>query len=316
MEKLFRSASGKRKGCRVGRPRFKSRKNHRQSFRLTKNGFSLKPNGRLYLAKVGEIRVRWSRDLPSRPSSVTIIREPDGHYYASFVVDIAAMPLPAVESEAGMDVGIARLATLATTEDQCTVVANPKHLERKLQKLRRLEREKSRRQKGSANREKTRHKIAVAHNQAARARRDYHHKEALALVRENQVIHVEDLSIVPMVKNRRLARAISDAGWGQFVRIISEKADRYGRTLHTVSRWLASSKTCSACGHRLAELPLQIRQWTCPICEAVHDRDYNAARVILAAGRVERQNACGVPVRPPTTQEARDDEAGSIPRTA
>ena len=111
-------------------------------------------------------------------------------------------------------------------------VANPKHLGRKQRKLARLEREKSRRQKGSANRDKSRRKVAVAHGEVARARRDYHHKQALALVRENQVIHVEDLNIVGMVKNRRLARAISDAGWGQFVRIIGEKADRYGRTVH------------------------------------------------------------------------------------
>jgi len=96
------------------------------------------------------------------------------------------------------------------------------------------------------------------------------------LVRENQVIHVEDLNIVGMVKNRRLARVISDAGWGQFVRIIAEKAGRYGRTVNEVSRWLASSKTCSTCGYRLAELPLHVRTWTCR-CGQVHDRDYNAA---------------------------------------
>ena len=164
----------------------------------------------------------------------------------------------------------------------------------KLRKLRRLEREKSRRQKGSANRAKTRRKVAIAHNEVARARRDYHHKQALALVRENQVIHVEDLNIAGMVRNRRLARAISDAGWGQFVRIIAEKADHYGRTVHTVSRWLASSKTCSTpdCEHRLDELPLQIRTWTCPQCGAVHDRDHNAAKVILAAGRAERLRGC------------------------
>ena len=155
----------------------------------------------------------------------------------------------------------------------------------------RLEREKSRRQKGSHNRDKTRRKVAIAHGEVARARRDYHHKQALALVRENQVIHVEDLNIAGMVTNRRLARAISDAGWGQFVRIIAEKADRYGRTVHTVSRWLASSKTCSACQHRLDELPLQVRQWTCPACRVIHDRDHNAAQVILAAGRAERRNA-------------------------
>ena len=214
---FFDSATGKRKGGRVGRPRMKSRKDHRQSFRLTRNGFRVRPGGRLFVAKVGEVRVRWSRELPSAPSSVTIIREPDGHYYASFVVDVAATPLPVVQREAGVDVGLARLATIATTDGRRLNVVNPKHLGRKLRKLRRLEREKSRRQKGSINRDKTRRKVAIAHGKVARPRRDYHHKQALALVRETQVIHVEDLNIVGMVKNRRLARAISDAGWGQFV---------------------------------------------------------------------------------------------------
>lgn len=314
---FFDSHAGKRRGRRVGRPRFKSRKDHRQSFRLTRNGFSLKPNGRLFVAKVGQVRVRWSRELPSAPSSVTIIREPDGHFYASFVVDVAASPLPVVDREIGVDLGIARLATTATTDDQRSDIANPKHLGRRLRKLRRLEREKSRRRKGSANRDRSRRKVAIAHNEVARARRDYHHKQALALVRDNQVIHVEDLNIVGMVKNRRLARAISDAGWGQFVRIIGEKADRYGRTVHTVSRWLASSKTCSTpgCGHRLDELPLQTRTWVCPSCQAVHDRDYNAAKVILAAGRAERLNACGAHVSPQPVA-AVGVEAGSAPTAA
>ena len=311
----FDSHTGKRRGRKLGRPRMKSRKDHRQSFRLTRNGFSLRDNGWLFVAKVGEVRVRWSRQLPSAPSSVTIIREPDGHYYASFVVDVTAIPLPAVQREAGVDVGVARLATVANTDQARIDVENPKHLGRKQRKLRRLEREKSRRQKGSANRDKTRRKVAIAHGKVARARRDYHHKQALALVRENQVIHVENLNIVGMVKNRRLARAISDAGWGQFVRIIGEKADRYGRTLHQVSRWLASSKTCSACGHCLGELPLRVRQWTCPTCGAVHDRDHNAAKVILAAGRAERLTACGAPVRPQPVA-AVDDETGSTPTAA
>jgi putative transposase len=288
---FFDSATGKRRGRRIGRPRMKSRKDHRQSFRLTRNGFSLRPNGHLLVAKVGHVRVRWSRALPSAPSSVTIIREPDGHYYASFVVDAPATPMPEIRREAGVDLGIARLATIATSDGARTDIANLKHFSRKLRRMRRLEREKSRRQKGSANRDKSRRKVAVAHGKVARARRDYHHKQALTLVRENQVIHVEDLNIVGMLANRRLARAISDAGWGQFVRIIAEKADRHGRTLHTVPRWLASSKTCSTCGHQLRELPLQMRQWTCPACRTPHDRDYNAAKVILAAGRAERLNA-------------------------
>jgi putative transposase len=285
---FFDSVTGRRRGRRVGRPRFKSRKNHRQSFRLTRNGFSLCANGRLFLAKIGEVRVRWSRALPSEPSSVTIIREPDGHFYASFVVDVPAAPLPVAAREAGVDVGITRLATVVATDGQRTEIANPRFLSRKLRKLKRLEREKSRRQKGSTNRDKTRRKIAVVHNEVARARRDYHHKQALTLVRENQVIHVEALNIAGMLRNRRLSRAISEAGWGQFLQIVAEKADHYGRSLHRVSRWLASSKICSACGYQLEELPLRVREWTCPACGAIHDRDYNAAKVILAAGRAER----------------------------
>jgi len=325
---FFDSHTGKRKGRKLGRPKMKSKKDHRRSFRLIRNGFSIRPNARLFVAKVGQVQVRWSRELPSEPSSVTIIREPAGCYYASFVVDVAATPLPVLDREAGLDVGISRLATVATSDGVRTDIENPEHLGRKLRKLRRFEREKSRRQKGSLNRDKTRRKVAIAHGKVARSRRDYHHKQALALVRDNQVIHVEDLNIVGMVANRRLARAISGAGWGQFVRIVAEKAERYGRRVNSAARWLASSKTCSACGHRLDELALQVRQWMCPACRAVHDRDYNAAKVILAAGRAERINAShesgrdrqsgpgGAPVRPPITREAQGDEAGSAPTAA
>jgi putative transposase len=323
----FDSCTGKRKGRQMGQPRMKSKKDHRQSFRLSRSGFSVRSNGRLYLAKVGEVRVRWSRPLPSVPSSVTVIRDPDGHYYATFVVDVTAAPLPTADREVGMDVGLTRLATVASTDGTRTDIANPKHLGRKLRKLARLERVKARRQKGSANREKTRRKVAVVHNKVARARRDYHHNQALALVRENQVIHVEDLNVASMVRNRRVARAISDAGWGQFIQIITEKANMFGRSVHPVSRWLASSKTCSACQHQLHALPLGVRQWTCPACRVVHDRDYNAAKVILAAGRAERLNASresgrdhrrgsgGAPVRPPTRRRG-VDEAGSTPPAA
>jgi putative transposase len=132
------------------------------------------------------------------------------------------------------------------------------------------------------------------------------------LVRENQVSYVEDLNIVGMVGNRTLARAIHDAGWGQFVRLLHEKAQRYGRTVHAVDRWLASSKTCSACGHVMDDMPLRVREWACPACATVHDRDHNAAKNILAAGRAERRNAGGAHVRPPF-REAAGDEAGSTP---
>ena len=314
-QNFFDSHGGRRKGPKVGRPRFKSRKDNRQSFRLTRNGFSIRPNGRLYLAKVGDVKTRWSRALPSPPSSVTIIREPDGHYYASFVVEVPPTPLPTVAREIGVDLGITMLATCADTTDTRRDIANPKHLACRQRRLARLEREKTRRAKGGKNRAKTRRQVAAAHGKVARARLDYQHKQALLLVRDNQVVHVEDLNIAGMVRNRRLARAIHDAGWAQFVRLIKEKAQRYGRTVHTVSRWLPSSKTCSACGHVMGELPLRVRVWTCPSCGTVHDRDHNAAINILAAGQAERQNACGAQVRPPCG-EAPGDEAGTTPDAA
>jgi len=314
-QRFFDSRSGKRKGRAIGRPRMKSKKDRRQSFRLTRNGFRVRPNGQLVVPKVCEVRVRWSRQLPSEPSSVTIIREPDGKFYASFVVEVAATPLPVVNREAGVDVGILRLATIADTDGKRTDVANPRYLRRKLRKLARLEREKSRRQKESINRNKSRRKIAIQHSKVARARRDYHHKQALALVRENQVIHVEDLNIAGLVKNKRLARAIHDAAWGQFIRIINEKTKKYDRTFHPVSRWLPSSRMCGVCGHVLDNLPLSLRVWKCPTCGTSHDRDHNAAKNILAAGQAERLNACGAPIRPPV-RKAQGDESGSAPTAA
>ena len=272
----------------MGRPRFKSRKDRRQSFRLTRNGFRVRSDGRLLLAKIGEVRVRWSRSLPSRPSSVTIIREPDGHYYASFVVDVPPCPLLVATREQG-SIGIMRLATIATTDGKCWDVPNPRHLERTLRKLRRLERQKSRRQKGSKNRDKTRRKIAIQHGAVARARRDYHHKQALALVRENQVIHVEDLNIVGLVRNRRLARVIYDEVGGSSGGSLG-KARSMGGPIRSLAGWHPARPF--GCGHQLAKLALHVREWTCPTRGTEHDRDRNAAEVILAAGRAERLNAC------------------------
>jgi putative transposase len=312
---FFDSVAGKRRGRKVGPPRFKRRKSNRQSFRLTRNGFRIRPNGRLEIAKIGGVAVRWSRELPSEPSSVTIIREPDGHYYATFVVEVPNIPLPMTEREVGVDLGLARLASIADTSGGCVDVDNPRYLQRKSRRLARLQREMCRRRKGSKNRDKARRMVAIQHGKVARSRRDHHHKEALTLVRENQAIYVEDLNIAGMVCNRSLGRAISDAGWSQFVKIVGEKCDRYGRTLHRVSRWLASSKTCSDCGYVLDELALRTRAWQCPACCAQHDRDHNAAKNVLAAGRAERLIAGGALVSPPT-REARGDEAGSTSTAA
>lgn len=310
-QNFFNSRTGKRRGKRVGKPRFKSRKDNRQSFRLTRNGFSIQPDGTLSVAKMGNMRVRWSRNLPSLPSSVTIIREPDGHYYASFVVERDPQPLPETEQETGADLGIARLATCADNNGNRSDIPNPKHQQRHQRKLARVQREKSRRQKGSANRAKSRRKEAQQHSKVARSRRDYHHKQALQLVRENQTVYVEDLHVAGMARNRKLARAISDAGWGQFVRILEEKAEHHARTVHTINRWLPSSKTCSGCGVVKDAMPLRVRTFECDGCGLVLDRDFNAACNILAAGRAERLNACGARVSPTSFEGALGDEAGS-----
>ncbi|MFI5067388.1 MAG: RNA-guided endonuclease TnpB family protein [Streptosporangiales bacterium] len=182
----FDSLSGKRKGRKAGHPRFRARKDNRQSVRLTRNGFALHGN-RLYVAKVGDVRVRWSRPLPSVPSSVTVIREADGRYYASFVVEVAATPLPATAADVGIDLG---LSTLAATSDG-ELIANPRHLRARERRLARAQRALARKQKGSANRAKARVRVAVQHRKAREARADHLHKTALRLVRDNQAVYAD-----------------------------------------------------------------------------------------------------------------------------
>ena len=287
----FDSLSGQRKGRRIGHPRPR-RKRGRQSIRLTRNGFSLRGE-RLSVAKVGEIKVRWSRPLPSVPSSVTVIREPDGRYYASFVIERSASPMPACEREAGIDVGLDRLAV--TSDGQ--IIANPRFLRAKQRHLARAQRALSRKAKGSANRAKARRRVAVLHRKVREARLDHAHKTALRLVRDNQAVYAEDLAICGLARTR-LAKSVHDAGWAQLLRLLAEKAERYGRTFHRIGRFVPTSQICSQCGTKDGPKPLGVRQWSCPACGAVHDRDVNAARNILAAGRAERRNACGGGVRP------------------
>ena len=288
----FDSLSGQRKGRRIGHPRPR-RKRGRQSIRLTRNGFSLRGE-RLSVAKVGEIKVRWSRPLPSVPSSVTVIREPDGRYYASFVIERSASPMPACEREAGIDVGLDRLAV--TSDGQ--IIANPRFLRAKQRHLARAQRALSRKAKGSANRAKARRRVAVLHRKVREARLDHAHKTALRLVRDNQAVYAEDLAVSGLGRTR-LAKSVYDAGWSQLLRLLAEKAERYGRTFHRIGRFVPTSQICSQCGTKDGPKPLGVRQWSCPACGAVHDRDVNAARNILAAGRAERRNACGGDVRPP-----------------
>jgi putative transposase len=215
------SMSGQRNGRKIGHPVFR-RKHGRQSIRLTRNGFALRGE-QLYVAKIGEVRVRWSRALPAMPSSVTVIGEPDGRYYASFVVERAPASLPACSREVGIDVGLDRLAVTSDGE----IIANPRFLRSKQRHLARAQRSLARKQKGSANRAKARRRVAVAHRKVREARRDHAHKTALRLVRDNQAVYAEDLSVTGLARTR-LARSVHDAGWGQLLRLIGEKAGHYG----------------------------------------------------------------------------------------
>jgi len=288
----FDSLSGTRKGRQVGHPVFR-RKYQRQSIRLTRNGFSLRGR-KLYVAKVGDIRVEWSRDLPSAPSSVTVIREPDGRYYASFVVEREAIPLPACDREVGIDLGLASLAVTSDGE----VIANPRFLRAKERRLARAQRALSRRQKGSANRAKARHRVAVMHRTVRETRLDHAHKIALRLARDNQAVYAEDLCVSGLARTR-LAKSVYDAGWSQLLRLIEEKAAQYGRTFARIGRFEPTSQMCSACGVKDGPKPLSVREWACAACGTAHDRDVNAAKNILAAGRADKSNACGADVRPP-----------------
>jgi putative transposase len=299
----FDSLTGRRKGPKISHPKLR-RKRGRQSIRLTRNGFALHGE-RLYVAKVGDIRVEWSRGLPSVPSSVTVIRDPDGRHYASFVVERQATPLPACDREVGVDLGLNSLAVTSDGE----VIANPRFYRAAQGRLRRAQRELSRRRKGSSNRAKARHRVAVLHRKVRDARLDHAHKVALRLVRDNQAVYTEDLCVSGLARTR-LAKSVHDAGWAQLMRCIEEKAARYSRTFAKIGRFEPTSQVCSACGVKDGPKPLRVRTWTCAACGTIHDRDVNAAKNILAAGRAERLNACGASVRPPATVAA-GAEAGT-----
>lgn len=285
---FFASITGKRKGSRLGAPRFRSRHDNRQAVRFTRNArFTVTAGGKLRLPKIGDVPVRWSRELPSEPSSVTVIKDAAGRYFASFVVEVDTEPLPPVESEAGIDLGLTTFAVLSNGK----VVESPKFLRRAERRLRKAQQALSRKEKGSNNRAKARLRLAEAHATVADARKDFAHKQSTTLIRENQAVYVEDLCVTGLARTR-LAKSVHDAGWGMFLRMLEDKAARYGRTLVKVDRFFPSSQMCSTCGRVDGPKPLSVREWTC-LCGAHHDRDLNAAMNILAAGRAERLNACG-----------------------
>ena len=305
---FFASATGKRKGPKIKPPRFRSRKDHRQAIRFTANArFKVLANGRLRLPKIGDVPVRWSRPLPSEPSSVTIIKDSAGRYFASFVVETSPAALPEAEPVVGIDLGLTHFAVLSDGRK----ITAPRFLRRAEKLLKRRQRELSRKQKGSANRAKARLKVARAHARVADARRDFHHQLSTALIRENQAVAVEDLAVKGLARTR-LAKSVHDAGWSSFVGMLEYKARLYGREFHRIGRFVPTSQTCSVCGAKDGLKPLHVREWQCGACGVWLDRDVNAAvNVAKAAGLAV--TACGAQVRPPSGAAQRI-EAGTHPK--
>ncbi|WP_329333303.1 transposase [Streptomyces sp. NBC_01352] len=276
-------------------PRFKSRKRSRKSAEYTTSGFRFQ-DGQLTLAKMADpLDIVWSRPLPdgATPSTVTVSQDAAGRWFVSLLCeDPHVTPLPATDSAVGIDVGLNHLLTLSTGEK----IANPRHERRDRARLARAQRELSRKAKGDgANRRKARRKVAKIHARITDRRHDLLHKLTTRLVRDNQTLVIEDLAVRNLVKNRTLARGISDASWSEFRCLLEYKAAWYGRQVIAVDRFFPSSRLCSVCGTVQDRMPLSVRTWTCA-CGAAHDRDVNAAKNLLAAGLAV--SVCGAGVRP------------------
>jgi len=287
-------------------PNFKKKRNG-GSAEFTKSAFKFK-DGQVYLAKCADpLPIRWSRMLPvgCRPSTITVKLSPSGRWSVSLLVNVEIEALPQSGSQVGIDLGITSLLALSTGEK----IANSKGFKAKYRKLRRAQKALSRKQKGSNNRHKARLFVAKVHQEIADARKDNLHKLTTRLVCENQTIAVENLAVKNMIKNPKLALAISDASWGELVRQLEYKCKWYGRTLIKIDRWFPSSKRCGNCGHIVNKMPLNIREWDCPNCGTHHDRDINAAKNILAAGLAVL--VCGATVRP---EQSKSVKAGAKPR--
>jgi putative transposase len=288
---------------RAAYPRFKSRRGE-QSAEFTRSAFGWDAKQtNLTLAKLGHLRIRWSRQFASAPSTVTITKDCCGRYFASLCLDETVEALPKASDSVGIDLGINRLATLSNGEH----LANPQHMKRRLERLARFQRTLSRREKGSGRWLRQRLRVARLHARISDCRKDHLAKQTTGLVRRFDVICIEDLNVRGMMGSRGLARSISDAGMFRFRQMLTYKCAWYGRELRLVDRFFPSSKLCSECGHIVETLPLSVRMWVCPGCGIEHDREVNAAKNILAAGHVAA--ARGGCVRPRATRVA---QGGSL----
>jgi putative transposase len=267
------SVTGKRTGPKIKPPRFKSRTDHRQAIRFTANArFRVPANGKPRLPRTGDVPVRRSRDLPSEPSSVTVIRDSAGRYFASFVIEAGPVTPPGTGPAAGIDLGLTHFAVRSDGRK----ISSPRFLRRAENKLRRAQRSLSRKEKGSRNRARARVKAARAHARAADARREFHHQLSTTLIRDNQAVAVEDLAVKGLARTRP-AKSGHDAGWSALVAMLEYKARLYGREFHRIGRFEPTSQTCSACGAKDGPKPLHVRAWQCRACGTWPDRDVNAA---------------------------------------
>jgi putative transposase len=268
----------------AGRAKYPTFKKKRGPQSATYASSAFKWNGTsLTLAKMDTpLDIHWSRPLPkdAKPSSVTVTRDSAGRYFVSLLVEEERATLPISPKTVGIDLGLHDVVTLSTGEK----TGNERSFAKDEKRLARAQRTYARKQKGSKNREKARRRVARIHARIADRRRDFLHKLTTGLIRDNQVICVESLQVKNLLGNHTLAKAIADVGWGELVRQLQYKASWYGRAVVVIDKFYPSSKRCSACGHLLDSLPLDVRQWTCPECGTVHDRDVNAAVNIKAAG--------------------------------
>jgi putative transposase len=272
------------RGEKAGFPRFKGRDRfHSFTYKEFGHGARL-DHGYLVLAKIGRLAVRWSRPLDGTPKTVTITREVDGWYVAFSCAEVPSKPLPLTGEETGIDLGLASLATLANGEP----IANPRIFRVAELNLRRAQRRVSRRKRGSHRRRKAVVLLARAHQHVRRARADFQHKRALALVRAYDTIYHEDLQPANLLQNHHLAKSIADAGWSGFLSIRSFKAAEAGKTVVAVPP-AYTSQACSGCGVIVSK-GLSVRWHECPECGTSRHRDHNAALNILRLGR-ERSRA-------------------------
>jgi putative transposase len=280
---------------KCGYPNFK-KKSGKNTLNIDHNAFRIK-DGKFYIPKNKKpLNIVFHRQLPKdyEVRNIKITLTPSGKWYISMnIEDPFIQPLPENQNQIGIDLGITTFAATSNGDK----IKSP-DLKNEYQKLKKLQRRFSKKQKGSNNREKARLKVAKQYEKITNIRLNFHHQLSRKLVNENQVIVLEDLKVSNMVKNRKLSRAISEQGWYQFKSFLEYKCNWYGRELIIINQWYPSSKTCSSCGSIQTKMPLNIRKWTCPDCGSVHDRDINAAKNILAVGTTV--SACGDSVRPKT----------------